>query len=224
MVSFELLSTTDREGKVAVNDPQVHKTADVDDRARLGSGTVVWHLAQIREHARLGNMCIVGRGAYVGPGVVIGDNVKLQNYALVYEPAELENDVFIGPAVVLTNDPYPRSVDVTGKLKRPEDWHASGVVVRQGASVGARAVVLPGVEIGRYALVAAGAVVTRAVPNFALVAGVPARRVGWVGEAGLRLTDLGGGYWQCPQTEQKYEECESGLRHSPQGSTQELRK
>ena len=83
-----------------------------------------------------------------GPGVVIGDQVKLQNYALVYEPAQLENDVFIGPGVVLTNDPYPRSVDVTGKLKRPEDWHASGVVVRQGASVGARAVVLPGLVIG----------------------------------------------------------------------------
>jgi UDP-2-acetamido-3-amino-2,3-dideoxy-glucuronate N-acetyltransferase len=224
MVNFEPLNASDREGLVAVNNPQVHQTADVDGRASLGSGTTVWHLAQIREDARLGSMCIVGRGAYVGPGVVIGDNVKLQNYALVYEPAQLENDVFIGPAVVLTNDPYPRSVDVTGKLKRPEDWHASGVVVRQGASVGARAVVLPGLVIGRYALVAAGAVVTRDVPNFALVAGVPARRVGWVGEAGLRLVDLGGGYWQCPQTEHRYEECESGLRHSADGASQELRK
>ena len=130
-----------------MNEPFVHQTADVDYRATLGPGTTVWHLAQIREHARLGNECIVGRGAYVGAGVIIGDNVKLQNYALVYEPAILEDNVFIGPAAVLTNDLNPRSVDVTGKLKRPEDWHASGVVVREGASVGANAVVVPGITI-----------------------------------------------------------------------------
>ncbi len=102
--------------------PQVQQTADVDERATLGPGTTVWHLAQIRENARLGSGCIVGRGAYVGPGVIIGNNVKLQNYALVYEPARLGDDVFIGPAVGLTNDLYPRSGDVTGKLKRPEDF------------------------------------------------------------------------------------------------------
>src|SRR5580658_9483168 len=117
MVNFEPLNASDREGPVPVSNPQVHKTADVDDRASLGSGTTVWHLAQIREGARLGSMCIVGRGAYVGPGVIIGDNVKLQNYALVYEPARIEDGVFIGPAVVLTNDLYPRSVDTGGKLK-----------------------------------------------------------------------------------------------------------
>ena len=116
---------------------QVAATADVDERAVLGPGTAVWHLAQIREHARLGRDCIVGRGAYVGPGVVIGNNVKLQNYALVYEPAQLEDGVFIGPAVVLTNDTYPRSVDVSGKLKRPSDWTPEGVIVREGASLGA---------------------------------------------------------------------------------------
>ena len=90
---------------------RVERTADVDSRAVLGPGTTVWHLAQVRENARLGRGCIVGRGAYVGPGVLIGDNVKLQNYALVYEPARLEDSVFIGPAAVLTNDLYPRSVD-----------------------------------------------------------------------------------------------------------------
>ena len=100
----------------------VEQTADVDSRAVLGPGTAVWHLAQIRENARLGGGCIVGRGAYVGPGVLIGDNVKFQNYALVYEPARLEDGVFIGPAAVLTNDLYPRSVDLTGKLKRTADW------------------------------------------------------------------------------------------------------
>src|ERR1700686_1282623 len=101
--------------------PVVASTADVDQRAVLGSGTTVWHLAQIREHARLGDDCIVGRGAYVGPGVVIGNNVKLQNYALVYEPARLEDGVFIGPAAVLTNDLYPRSVGRKAKAERGRD-------------------------------------------------------------------------------------------------------
>src|ERR1700722_4222667 len=132
-------------------------SADVADSAILGAGTYIWHLAQVREDAKIGRGCIIGRGAYVGPGVVLGDNVKLQNYALVYEPARLENAVFLGPAAVPTNDTAPRSVGVTGQLKRAADWQADGVVVREGASVGARAVILAGVEIGRWALVAAGA-------------------------------------------------------------------
>jgi acetyltransferase-like isoleucine patch superfamily enzyme len=189
-----------------VDDPIVHHSADVDESATLGSGTRVWHLAQIREHARLGTGCIVGRGAYVGPGVIIGNNVKLQNYALIYEPARLEDSVFIGPAVVLTNDLFPRSVDVAGKVKRPDDWSASGVVVREGASLGARVVVVAGRAIGCWALVAAGAVVTRDVPDYALVAGVPARRTGWVGRAGERLVAAGPSVWRCPQTGELYEE------------------
>jgi UDP-2-acetamido-3-amino-2,3-dideoxy-glucuronate N-acetyltransferase len=194
-----------------VDDPKVAGTADVDPRAVVGPGTTVWHLAQIRENARLGRDCIVGRGAYVGPGVIIGDNVKLQNYALVYEPAQLEDGVFIGPAVVLTNDTYPRSVDVTGKLKRPADWTADGVLVREGASIGARAVIVAGRVIGRWALVAAGAVVTRDVPDFALVAGVPARRIGWVGRAGEPLAESSAGVWQCPRTGELYAEQDGTL-------------
>jgi acetyltransferase-like isoleucine patch superfamily enzyme len=178
----------------------------VDSRALLGPGTTVWHLAQIREDARLGSGCIVGRGAYVGPGVVLGDNVKLQNYALVYEPARLEDGVFIGPAAVLTNDLYPRSVDLAGKLKRPADWDARGVVVREGASLGARVVVVPGCVIGRWAMVAAGAVVTRDVADYALVAGVPARQIGWVGRAGERLLGESPGRWRCPRTGDRYDE------------------
>jgi UDP-2-acetamido-3-amino-2,3-dideoxy-glucuronate N-acetyltransferase len=194
-----------------VDGPTVHSAADVDESAVLGARTTVWHLAQIRENARLGADCIVGRGAYVGPGVVIGNQVKLQNYALVYEPARLEDQVFIGPAVVLTNDVFPRATDVTGKLKRPADWQALGVVVRQGASIGARAVILAGVVVGRWALVAAGAVVTRDVCDFALVAGMPARRIGWVGRAGSRLVADGAGRWRCPETGEQYREADGGL-------------
>jgi UDP-2-acetamido-3-amino-2,3-dideoxy-glucuronate N-acetyltransferase len=194
-----------------VDTARIYPTADVDQRARIGPRTIVWHLAQVRENARLGSDCIIGRGAYVGPGVVLGDRVKVQNYALVYEPARLDDEVFIGPAVVLTNDVYPRSTDVTGKLKRPADWDALGVVVRQGASIGARAVILAGVEIGRWALVAAGAVVTRQVPDFALVAGMPARTIGWVGRAGSRLVAQDGSRWRCPETGELYEEAGGAL-------------
>jgi acetyltransferase-like isoleucine patch superfamily enzyme len=194
-----------------VDNAQVQPSADVDGRATLGPGTTVWHLAQVREHARLGSGCIIGRGAYVGPGVIIGNNVKLQNYALVYEPARLEDSVFIGPAAVLTNDIHPRSVDVTGRVKRPEDWSASGVIVREGASLGARVVVVAGRVIGRWALVAAGAVVTRDVPDYALVVGVPARRTGWVGRAGERLEAVGPGLWRCPRTAELYEEADGAL-------------
>jgi acetyltransferase-like isoleucine patch superfamily enzyme len=186
----------------------IKPTAQVDDSAELGDGTTVWELAQIREKARLGEGCVIGRGAYVGTGVRIGDNVKLQNYALVYEPAELGDGVFVGPAVVLTNDQYPRSVDPEGQLKRGGDWEAVGVKVAEGASLGARSVCVAPVRVGRWALVAAGAVVTKDVPDFALVAGVPARRIGWVGRAGVRLVEREGepGVWECPQTGVRHQE------------------
>ncbi len=192
--------------------PRVHDTADVDPTAAIGLGTTVWHLAQIRENARLGGDCIVGRGAYVGPGVVIGDRVKLQNYALIYEPAQLADDVFIGPAAVLTNDTFPRSVGVSGNLKRPEDWLAVGVRVREGASIGAGAVILAGCKVGRWAMVGAGAVVTRDVPDHALVVGAPARRTGWVGRAGVRLVEGADRQWLCPQTGELYAESADGMR------------
>lgn len=193
----------------------IDPSADVDDTATIGADTRVWHLAQIREDAVLGANCVIGRGAYVGPGVRIGSDVKVQNHALVYEPAVLEDGVFIGPAVVLTNDMYPRAITPDGTLKGEQDWYAQGVTVRRGASVGARAVVVAGVTIGRWALVAAGAVVHRDVPDFALVAGVPARRIKWVGRAGVPLDEDGPDRWRCPRTNEAYRERDGVLSPDP---------
>lgn len=188
-------------------------SADVSEGAKLGDGTKIWHLAQVREDAVLGENCIVGRGAYIGTGVQIGENTKIQNYALVYEPAKLGKGVFIGPAVVLTNDTYPRSVSPDGSLKSAHDWEPVGVTIEDGASIGARAVCIAPVTIGRWATVAAGAVVAKDVPAFALVAGVPAKRLGWVGKAGLPLQQQEG-YWVCPQTGAKYIEDGNSLKEA----------
>lgn len=189
----------------------IKDTAQVSAEATLGDGTTIWELAQVREGAVLGTGCVIGRGAYIGTGVQIGNNVKLQNYALVYEPARLADGVFIGPAAVLTNDAYPRSIAPDGTLKRGDDWEAVGVDIGEGASIGARAVCVAPVRIGAWALVAAGAVVTRDVPDFALVAGVPARWLGWVGRAGVRLVEREGesGVWQCPETGDVYDSDDS---------------
>jgi acetyltransferase-like isoleucine patch superfamily enzyme len=194
----------------------IQPSADVSEKATIGEGSSVWHLAQVREDAVLGANCIVGRGAYVGPGVVLGDNCKLQNYALVYEPAVLEDGVFVGPAAVFTNDHYPRSITPDGTLKRGDDWEAVGVTVRTGASIGARAVCVAPVTVGRWAMVAAGSVVVRDVPDFALVAGVPARRLRWVGHAGVPLEPAGEGRWTCPSTGRAYLETDDTLTEDPQ--------
>ena len=192
-------------------------SADVSDQAILGDGTKVWHLAQVREQANLGANCIVGRGAYVGTGVQIGENTKIQNYALVYEPAKLGKGVFIGPAVVLTNDTYPRSVSPDGSLKSAHDWTPVGVTIEDGASIGARAVCVAPLTVGRWATVAAGAVVTKDVPAFALMAGVPARRLGWVGKAGEPLRQEGG-FWVCPATGAKYIEDGNSLKEAEENA------
>ncbi|MGW8484263.1 DapH/DapD/GlmU-related protein [Microbacterium sp. NPDC055903] len=187
-------------------------SADVSPGAVIGDGSSIWHLAQVREDVRMGENCIVGRGAYIGTGVVMGDNCKVQNYALVYEPAKLGDGVFIGPAVVLTNDTYPRAINPDGSQKSAHDWEPVGVTIGRGAAIGARATCVAPVTIGEWATVAAGAVVVKDVPAYALVAGVPARRLGWVGEAGVPLTPADAdGVWVCPSTGARYIENDGTL-------------
>jgi len=162
-------------------------TADVSPEASLAESVSVWHLAQVREGAILGENVIIGRGAYIGPGVKVGANCKIQNYALLYEPASLDEGVFIGPAVILTNDRRPRAINGDGFQKTSQDWEHVGVTIGFGASIGARAVCIAPVRIGQWAMVAAGSVVSDDVAPHALVAGTPAVRIGWVSRTGARL-------------------------------------
>lgn len=184
----------------------VHDTADVAPSVTLGAGSKVWNYAQVREDASLGENCIIGRGAYIGAGVRMGNNCKVQNYALVYEPATLADGVFIGPAVVLTNDHFPRAINADGTLKSAHDWAPVGVDIREGASIGANSTCIAPVVIGRWALVGAGSVVVKDVPDFALVVGSPARRIGWVGTSGHPLTEESPGQWVCPVTGTRYQQ------------------
>lgn len=186
--------------------PRIVPSADVAESADIAPSATIWHLAQVREGATIGEDCVVGRGAYIGVGVHLGKNCKIQNHALVYEPAYLADGVFIGPGVVLTNDHNPRAITPEGILKSASDWRPVGVQIDEGAAIGARAVCVAPVRIGAWALVAAGAVVTSDVPAFALVAGMPARRIGWVGKAGVRLKEEPDtpGLYRCPQTQALY--------------------
>lgn len=189
---------------------RVAPTATVEPGASIGEGSTVWDLAQVRAGATVGARCTIGRNVFIDAGVVVGQHCKVQNNALVYAPAVIEDGVFIGPAAVLTNDRFPRAVTPNGEPKAPDDWAPSGVHVRSGASIGASATVVAGVTIGAWALVAAGSVVTADVDDFALVAGVPARRIGWVGRHGHRLEpedDL----WRCPVTGELHERVATGL-------------
>jgi len=191
---------------------RIVESADVAADAAIGDGSSVWHLAQVREGAVLGRSCVIGRGAYIGPGVVVGDNCKVQNYALIYEPARLADGVFVGPAVVLTNDQYPRAINPDGALKSASDWDAVGVTIERGASVGASSTCVAPVRIGRWALVGSGSVVIRDVPDFAIVVGSPARRVGWAGRAGHPLVPSdSAGVWTCPVTGERYIEVDDTL-------------
>jgi UDP-2-acetamido-3-amino-2,3-dideoxy-glucuronate N-acetyltransferase len=171
---------------------RVHATADLEPDVTVGSGTSIWHRAQVRTGARLGSECVIGRDVFVDEGVVIGDKVKIQNGALIYNGVTVGNGVFIGPGAILTNDRYPRAVTSTGDLARAADWQVRPIVLEDGCSIGAGAVVVAGVTVGRYATVGAGGIVTRDVPNHALVVGSPAHRIGWVCACGARLLDSKG--------------------------------
>jgi acetyltransferase-like isoleucine patch superfamily enzyme len=167
----------------------IHPTADVSPRAEIGAGTKIWHQAQVRENALIGRGCIIGKGVYIDIGVVVGDHVKIQNGANVYHGVTIESGVFIGPRVCFTNDMVPRAITPDGSLKGDEHWDVGLTLVRYGASLGAGAIILPNVVVGSFAMVGAGAVVTRSVPDHGLVVGNPARLIGYVCRCGRRLRE-----------------------------------
>lgn len=166
---------------------RIHPTADVSPRAQIADGAQIWHQAQVREGASIGRNCIVGKGVYVDFDVQIGDNCKLQNGAFLYHGATLEDGVFVGPGAILTNDRQPRAINPDGSLKAADDWQVGPILIGYGASIGAGCIVLPGVVVGRFAMAAAGAIVTRDVPPHGLAIGAPARLAGYVCSCGARL-------------------------------------
>jgi UDP-2-acetamido-3-amino-2,3-dideoxy-glucuronate N-acetyltransferase len=165
----------------------IHPTAEVSPEATIGDDCRIWRQAHIREQADVGPGSIIGAGVYVGAEVRLGRNCKVQNDALLYEGVTLEDGVFVGPQVCFTNDFLPRAVNPDLSLKTAADWHVGATLVKEGASVGAQSVVVTGITIGKWALVGAGSVVSRDVPDHALVYGQPARIRGWVCYCARRL-------------------------------------
>jgi acetyltransferase-like isoleucine patch superfamily enzyme len=190
--------------------PFIHPTAAVSPRASIGPGVKIWHQAQVREGARIEASCIIGKGAYVDFDVSIGANSKLQNGVYVYHGANLEDGVFLGPGVILTNDHLPRAINPDGSLKAADDWHVDPILVKRGASIGAGAIILPGITIGEFAMVGAGAVVTRDVPPHGLVYGNPARLRGYVCRCGQVLSTQ-----VSPQDEPSHDEVQPHVWHCP---------
>jgi UDP-2-acetamido-3-amino-2,3-dideoxy-glucuronate N-acetyltransferase len=171
---------------------RVHPTAEVSPNAEIGAGSSIWNQAQVRERARIGARCVVGKNVYVDTDVVIGDDVKIQNNVSLFHGVTVEDGVFIGPHVCFTNDRVPRAINPDGGRKTDADWEVSPTLVRRGAALGANSTILPGLTIGRWAMIGAGSVVTRDVADHELVAGNPARRLGSACPCGQRLHDVDG--------------------------------
>jgi UDP-2-acetamido-3-amino-2,3-dideoxy-glucuronate N-acetyltransferase len=163
-----------------LNDIYIHPTAIIDNGCSIGEGTKIWHFSHLMGGAVVGRNCVIGQNVFMAPGVVLGENVHVQNNVSLYEGVVCEDDVFIGPSAVFTNVINPRSA-----VSRKNEYKQT--LVRRGATIGANATVVCGVEIGRYAFIGAGAVVTKPVPDYALVMGNPARQKGWMSENGQRL-------------------------------------
>ncbi len=185
-----------------------HPSACIDEPCEIGDGTQIWHYCHVMSGARIGRGCVLGQNVFVAAGAVVGDRVRVQNNVSVYDGVVVEDDVFLGPSCVLTNVTNPRA-----GIRRHGSFETTRV--RRGATVGANATLVCGITVGRHAFVAAGAVVTRDVPDYALVMGVPARQRGWMGRHGERLErDPGGaaGAWTCPVSGLRYREEGAGLR------------
>lgn len=161
----------------------IHATAEVSEAAKIGDGTKVWNQAQIREDAVIGDNCIISKNAYIDTKVKLGNRVKVQNNVNVYHGVTIEDDVFLGPSMTFTNDLYPRACN--------DSWEITETLVKRGASIGANATIVCGVTIGEYATIGSGSVVTKDVPEHALVVGNPARQIGWVCECGFKLDENG---------------------------------
>jgi UDP-3-O-[3-hydroxymyristoyl] glucosamine N-acyltransferase len=163
--------------------PQIHPSAIVEEGATVGAGTRVWHRGHIREGSRVGNGCTLGFAVYVDTDVIVGNGCKIQNHVSLYRGVVLDDDVFVGPSVAFTNDMYPRAASV--------EWDVRPTYVRRGASIGANATIVCGVQIGEWAMIAAGAIVTADVPAYGLIVGTPGRLRGWVCRCGVPLAGYG---------------------------------
>jgi len=188
-----------------MSDYFLHPSSFVDEGAVIGKGTKIWHFSHVMSGARIGEYCVLGQNVFVGRNVVIGNRVKIQNNVSVYEGVILEDEVFCGPSMVFTNVINPRS-----EIERKTEFKTT--LVKRGATLGANCTIVCGVTIGRYAFVGAGAVVTKDVPDYALVVGVPARQVGWMSRHGHRLVEKDAeGNWVCPESGWRYREVSPGV-------------